>query len=311
MLAGVSVSHAIVFAYEGFDSPNYTLLPGTPVTPDTTLDLVAASGSGWTGGWTVSNGNSADSVYQSAGLSFPASYPGTFTAVGGNGLNKGNGSNSMLRLNFDPATATAVNSSGVVYVSFLGQHTAPVTPPNGVTGAFTDERYQNPYPRNAGVRFVNVDSANHNNSMGMIGMNGSNAENNGWGTWGWKDTHAIMSGADMRDNPDFVVVELDFTNSHVQYWINPQADGTAEGMHSFDYTDGGTPVVMALYGFGVEAGSNSSDRQPGEWVFDEIRVASSFDEAAGFTMVPEPSTYAAILGFLALAFVYVRRRRNK
>jgi len=95
----------------------------------------------------------------------------------------------------------------------------------------------------------------------------------------------------------------------VELYVNPQADGTNDGFLKFTYTDGGNPVPMDFYAFGVEAGNDSSDRPVGDFVFDEIRVADSWSDAAG--IVPEPSTYAAILGFLALAFVFVRRRRNK
>ena len=298
-------AQATVFAYEGFDAPEINGVPGVPAPNETTLNNVTASttgaGFGFTGAWVVSNGNSTDSKYLSSGLSFPGSYPGSYSAIGGGGINKGNTSNSMLRLNFDAGVATSVNAAGTVYVSWLAQRVGPVTP-----------GFDNPYPRNAGARFLNNATPNNNTSMGLLGYNGSLAENNGVGAWGWKDTNGLMTTplAEYVSAADFLVAELDFTNSMVTLWVNPQEDGSSEGSLSFSYTDNGTPVVMALYAFGVEAGSNSSGREPGEWLFDEIRVADSFADAAGFTMVPEPGTYALIFGLLAAVGVFIHRRRK-
>lgn len=305
-----AAAQAQTFAYEGFNNPSINGVPSVSAPDNTTLPGIAPSGSGWSGTWTVSNGNSNDSVFKSAGLSFPASYPGSYTAVGGSAINKGNTANSMLRLNLDAGVAASVNSGQPIYVSFLGLRQGQVTPETGLDGLAAPGTYMNPYPRNAGARFPSQVAANNNTSLGLFGGNGNAAENNGWGAWGFKDTNGLMSGAPFTAEADFIVARLNPANSQITIWVNPQLDGTADGMVSFINTDGGNPVNISLYAFGVEAGSGNASRAPGEWAFDEIRIAGSFADAAGFTAVPEPTTYAAMFGLLALGVVAIRRRRK-
>jgi hypothetical protein len=296
--ATASVATAQLVAYEGFDNPS--IVPGIAWPDGTALNSIPATGFGFSGNWTVSNGNSNTSIYQASGLSYPASYPGTFVAVGGNGLNKGNTANSMLRLNLEAAAAATLNSATEIYVSFLGER----------QGAET-AGFANPYPRNAGARFNNSATPNNNGSLGLIGGNGNNAENNGWGAWGWKDTHGLMTTplADMAGGVDFVVGRFDLASSKVTFWVNPQMYGSSDGKLSFTYTDGGNPLPIAIHAFGVEAGSASGGREAGEWVFDEIRYGLDFASVAGFEMIPEPSLIG-FLGFGLIATLLGFRRRR-
>ncbi|MDP0500719.1 MAG: PEP-CTERM sorting domain-containing protein [Verrucomicrobiota bacterium JB022] len=314
LLGSASTANAELFAYEGFDNPTLNALPTFNAPDATDLSAVASSGYGFSGGWTLNNKTQVEnSKYYSAGLQYPSNYPGSFTAVGGHGVNAAGGANSAFRLNFSTDTATAVNSASKVYISFLGQRQGQITPETGLNGLAAPGTYMNPYPRPAGFRIPHQPTNNDNGALGLFGTNGNNAENNGWGAWGFKDANGVMSGADV-DSVDFIVAELDMVTSTISFWVNPQVDGTSDGYVSFVYADGGVVQPISMYAFGVEAGSGNAERAPGEWAFDEIRIGDSWQDVAGFTVsgpvVPEPSTYAAFAGVLALGLVVYRRRRS-
>lgn len=85
------------------------------------------------------------------------------------------------------------------------------------------------------------------------------------------------------------------------FWVNPTiASGMTVGDlgtgFSIGLTNTGLSGVAAIGLY--TTGSNAA-------VFDEIRLGSTL---ASVTPVPEPSTYAAVLGVLALGLIVVRRR---
>ena len=343
LLAGVSTSHATLFAYEGFDNP--MVLGVIPATGGESLNTITASGSGFTGEWTVSNGSVANSVYEAAGLAYPASYAGDFTAAGGNGRVAGDfGVRTFINLALDGTADTAINSSSNLYFSWLAQIKNVSTTDAGYLSDATRATFNLAAEYNvaAGVRIMNV-GANNNSSLGGTIGNGGGWNAGGqsnwdagdsnpevvdtWGVWNWNDVHNIFTGnggtkdADPSanynpapanyDGVDLLVLHADTTTSTYTLWVNPMADGSSDGMLSWVHTDGDV-VPFVMKAFGLEAGQGVANDQPyGDIVIDEIRIADTFYDAAGFTMVPEPSTYAAILGFLALAFAFMRRRRNK
>jgi hypothetical protein len=319
--ASAAPAFADLLAYEGFNvDAAFNNVP---------LTFVGASGTGFVGDWTLSNGNASDSVYQAAGLSFPASYPGSFSAIGGHGVNKGNTANSNLRLNFSAETAAAVNSAPSVYISFLGQRQGQTVTEVGLVpdGFTTHEEWRtagnlaSEYPRSFGMRIMTGAATNNNSALGTIGK-GSDWNSNGvtygdpnpllidtWGVGGYNDVNNVYTGSDFTDGTDFVVVHVDTATSTYSIWINPQADGSADGKLVFQHTNGGVQRAFSMYAFGVEAGSASSNRPASEWVFDEIRIATTFDSAAGFTMIPEPSVLSVLAGLLAIGGLTLRRRR--
>ncbi|MEX0332212.1 MAG: PEP-CTERM sorting domain-containing protein [Puniceicoccaceae bacterium] len=330
--ATAGTANAAVLAYEGFDAPELVGVPGVGAPDGTTLDNVAASGTGFSGGWTVTNGNSLDSIYQAAGLSYPGSYAGTHTAVGGNGLNKGNTSNSFLRLNFDNTAYTNIGGTNSIWVSFLAERQGPTVTEDGILDAATrtaDNRVSE-YPRNFGARLMNA-AGGSNNSAGVIGKGswwnadgevypdviGGQADT--WSFGNFNDLNRVYSGADFANGTDHVVLNITRYNggagTWLTMWVNPVTDGSDivswDGYSTGAWTDG-DPQALDWYGFGVEAGSNSGSRPVGEWVFDEIYVATTFNEATGLTgsPVPEPGTYALIFGILAAVGVFFHRRRK-
>lgn len=91
----------------------------------------------------------------------------------------------------------------------------------------------------------------------------------------------------------------DGTMSDIALWLNP-SDLAGEGANtpiSIAGTPGGGVGGILLH----RQGGGDSGR------FDEFRLGTSWDTA--ITAIPEPSTYAAIAGLLALGLVCLRRRR--
>jgi len=312
-LAGLASTpvHATVFAYEGFSGIG-----------DGSLANTSATGFGFTGGWDITSNAGGASTTQAAGLSYPGSYPGTHTAVGGNGRVTGaTGNNGFLALDLDATADFQVNTSAsTVYISLLAQVVGQTVTAAGALDGATRTQFNlaSEYPRNVGFRINDVGSGS-NNSIGTIGK-GSDWNSNGvtygdpnpliidtWGVANFNDVNRLYTGADFADGVDHLVLEIDKATSAYRLQVNPQADGSNDGEVSWIHTDGGSPVPFVMKAFGVEGGNDSSDRPVGDMVFDEIYIADSFEDAAGFFQVPEPSI--ALLGSLGLLGL-LRRRRN-
>jgi hypothetical protein len=301
---------ADVVAYEGFNA-------GTSSGP---LAGVAATGFGFTGVWDITNGLGGASRYELAGLSYPASYPGSHVAVGGNGRVTGaTGDNAFLALDLDAAADVAVNSASDVYIAFLAEMVGTTVTEAGVLDAATrtTNNYASEYPRNQGIRLNNIGTGS-NTALGTIGK-GSDWNSNGvtygdpnpliidtWGVANMNDVNKLYSGADFADGVDHVVLHVDTSTSTYEMWVNPTTSGQ-DGYLTWQHTNGpGNVVPFVLKAFGLEAGNGSSNRPVGDMVVDEIYIADTFRGAAGFG-VPEPSSLVLLaVGLLGLG---VLRRR--
>jgi hypothetical protein len=96
-------------------------------------------------------------------------------------------------------------------------------------------------------------------------------------------------------NPTLVVFSVDAQNDTLNLWLNPTPSSTAP---SADVSGA------------IAAGSFNWVNFAGEWnnwKLDEVRLGDSFGDV---TAVPEPATYAALLGALALGGVLWRRPRG-
>ncbi len=302
-------AHAALFAYEGFSN----------VSADGPLVGNPASGSGFVGNsWVATNGDGAASTVEAAGLSYPGTYAGTHTAVGGNGRATGDSGSANVGLDFDVFTQPAIDGADAIYVSLLAQRVGDTTTSAGLLDAGTRTTFNlaSEYPRNFGLRFLNAGTGS-NSSLGTIGK-GSDWNSNGvtfgdpnplvidtWGAGGFNDINNLYTGADFADGVDHLVLSIVPATSTWRLQVNPLPDGSNDGEINFVHTDGGV-VPFEWMAFGVGGGSNSSDRPVGDFVFDEIYIADSFEEAAGFFQVPEPSI--ALLGGLGLLGLARRRR---
>ncbi len=99
-----------------------------------------------------------------------------------------------------------------------------------------------------------------------------------------------------------LVMNLDFAAEEARFWVNPESGITDPGAPA-------TSITSAEFGpidrISVTSGSFDDVDFTGT-VVDEIRVGTSYEAVAP---IPEPSTYAAFAGLLALALVYLKRRR--
>lgn len=327
LTVGVAITNANVLAYEGIASPGIT--DGSP------LASLPSTGTGWNGNWTPTSKNTGTSSYfwDNGGFSYPAGTGGTLTpTAGGVAVVQGDadadsdadfdgtvGGAGFFRLNFDSATASAVNSGGPIFVSWLGARLGPEASSTYLSSN------TNPFPRNAGLRLPNNSGSTDNNSMGFIGTNGSNSP--GWGAWGFKDQNGLIDngGTVAAGAVNFFVMALDPATSQMSVWVNPTESGNVDAYMSWTYLDGDTVMPISLYGIGLEANQadymppptgsggwvpNPDGRPAGHFAIDEIRVGTTIESVAGFTPVPEPSTYALVFGVLALALLLVRRFRK-
>jgi hypothetical protein len=277
------------------------------------LDLIDASGAGFTGDWIKTNGVSGGSAYLAEGLAYPDTYMGTNIAAGGSARNEGDpGKNSMFRLNFNATTYNRILNSQSVYISFLAERRGLTVTEEGKLDYATRVEFNlaSEYPRNFGFRLMT--NPGSNNSGKTIGKPSDWNSNNvvfdqptwpivdTWGVGGFNDVHKLYTGANFANGVDHVVIEIH--GSDFIIWVNPQPDGSSEGVLAFTWTDDGDPETWNPYGIGVETGSGSGDRPFSSWVFDEIIVADSFEDAAGFAAPPPPEYWN---GYLVEAGGYV------
>lgn len=208
-------AQATIFAYEGFAGAGDGALAGA-----------SASGSGFTGAWNVTNGAGAAAT-EAAGLSYPASYPGTHSAVGGNGRVTGiTGQNSFLALDLSATADFFVNGGGMVHIGLLAQRVGSSVTAVGALDAATRTQFNlaSEYPRNFGFR-INTVGGTSNNSLGTIGKN-SDWNSNGvtygdpnpliidtWGAGGFNDVNNLYTGADFADGVDHLVLTINPGNS--------------------------------------------------------------------------------------------------
>jgi hypothetical protein len=116
---------------------------------------------------------------------------------------------------------------------------------------------------------------------------------------------ASVSIGTLAAQNNFVMAKFDYDGSanlsNLSIWLNP-TDLTTEANN--------TALVSGLSGSGSSIGYVLLQRDGGgnSARLDEIRLATSWSDAV--TAVPEPATYAALLGALALGGVLWRRRRG-
>lgn len=111
-----------------------------------------------------------------------------------------------------------------------------------------------------------------------------------------------------NNNVNLVVFKMDFTGDTtgiLSYYLNP-TDLTVEGNNTVDAATDSRSIGFngLFFSQAGESGYNAS-------YIDEFRLADSWGASlfTETTPVPEPSTYAALAGVLALGLAVLRRRR--
>ncbi len=105
-------------------------------------------------------------------------------------------------------------------------------------------------------------------------------------------------------------VEFNINDSAIDaitLYINPgdlAAEGNVVPYMYLDHVDIGAITGFRMFAGGGQTGFPASAAQ-----FDEIRFGSTFNSVTGVSAVPEPSTYATLLGLAGFGFAALRRRR--
>lgn len=267
-------SRAVLLAYEGWD-----------YSTGTNNAVGLNGGSGWNGAW-QGVANNADVV---SGSLLPTGNPANLTTTG-NSVLLPTGTFHRVGRNLDVAdsgvfdTAGFINSSGdigadgtTLFVSFSLQVAA--------TDSFFEFEFHRDNLGDPGRKAGVGDDASGTN---LNLRTPSNGKANSFAT----RTTAV----------EFIVVQFDFLSGDDQMsvYYNPTL-GTAPGSTSLTLTSTGD---LSFDGISL-AGANGE-------AFDEIRFGTTFaDVTPSGSAVPEPSTYAALLGALSLLGVVIHRRRQR
>lgn len=183
-----------------------------------------------------------------------------------------------------------------------------------------------------GVRSPNIDSAG--NAFGMWHDDGSATEVvRGFAPSVWGNNRALTfdlsfrftsgtRGVTLLDSSDIEIFFFTFTgggfdwsgggNAPMTDWTDERENGE---ILSFSFTQSGSDVLFAVSGQ-WDSSPNATGSVAG--TLDRFRIFS-FAEAGGpdedtfvnnFTVIPEPGTYAALIGLAGLALALLRRRRG-
>jgi hypothetical protein len=281
-------------AYDSFD-----YAAGTTIGSTTPL----GGGTGFTSDWgSVLTSAGVAATINSGGLS----YPGLTSS--GNHITVGNGT---AALNVGRGFSTAVVDSGSFYFSYLVQKTVDtLRSTNFAFFSGTNERVAIGQIANNQTISGGPGSPNSGDFVVLV----SNAQG-GVGTAG---VYTAANPISFAVNQTFLVVgKIDFNvedsaRDRLTVYINPSSLTSELGLVPYlvvDNTDFG-----GLNNFRMFAGGNQtatiggvSQTFPGVITnFDEVRFGTSYSSV--ISVIPEPSTYAALFGGLALGLVLLRRR---
>jgi hypothetical protein len=230
-------------------------------------------GTGWAAGWQANGADVGEIV--SGSIAFgDAGFDSQST---GNRLSWTNGANGD---GWSRQLASSTGSSDTTFVSFLYEYDRTAAGDSFVFGVDTQIRNPRSYAQNR--IFFGRNGVDTTQTVLTAISGGTSTE---LGTFNVDSTNPVM-----------VVLGIDAAGDAIDIWLNPGSLG------------GSSPSVTAT-ATGMGLGSFNWLNWAGSWnnwKLDEVRVGTSYGDV---TAVPEPATYAALFGVLALAGVMWRRRR--
>jgi len=232
-------------------------------------------GSGWSAGWQA-NGTDVGQIVSGNVTYGNVGYDGQST---GNRLSWTNGANGD---GWSRQLSSARGGSDTTYVSFLMEYNRTVPTESFYIGLDTQIRN----PRSwAATRFRFARNGVDTSQTNVQYFNGS--------TW-------VQLGSTLNvdtTNPTLVVMGLNAATDTLEMWLNPtNLGGTAP---SADISVGS--ITIGGFDWINFAGEWNN------WELDEVRMGTAY---ADVTPVPEPSTYAMILGVLTLGIGFITRKRR-
>lgn len=297
LAAAIPAAHATLLSSESFSASDYPTAGvmlqadgGTTTSPTVT---------GYTGNWVSPNDGSAFGTANPQVLSGSLSYGGS-NYLGSNGnsvgvLNNTSGgeitaSNSgrTYRL-LDSSLAATASTTGTLYLSFLFQS-------GQQTGATT---YQTLALYNSTLA-----DADRNFDAGLTTNGGQTGTAYNFGVESGTSETYTSTGITADTGVHLFVVKFDLSSTaasdSVTVWIDPTIGAAGD-------PSGGIVSTSKDITFDRLA---LSDYDGNSAAWDEIRWGTTFADVAGTSAIPEPSTYAALFGVLALGYVAIRRRRT-
>lgn len=304
---GLATASATVLVYEGF---NYNLADGA------SLNGVATNAIGLQGNWsvatTLTSGGSASATFSSTGLSFG---PNFFATPGG-----------AVQLSTTPGAAAnnfvlagaqlAASHTGVLWHSHLFQFSAFTTAPDH-TSPSAQVRINTAATAGGGSSYLQT----HSNASGQFNtpsaayVQGAVAPNPSLDKLELNTTYLIISRFTNVGNTLNDSTTIGFVNAWVfdiDGYNNWFAAGAQESdLGSFAKWSVNTARTSGTYTFAPDRALqlfNFSNIAGGTQTLlvDEIRYSTNMA-----AVIPEPSTYAALLGLAVLGFVGWRRFRRR
>lgn len=267
-------AHADTLAYEGFD-----------YSPGSDLSTGLAGGTGWSGGWAINglNGTAGQAVVAEGSMGYDDG-EGRYLQVSGHHVYvSATGSNAE----FQRALETVLGSdAGTYYISFIGERQGNPDSDYYVNFQTGESRYfPNEYSRNAQLSLLGAGMA----EAAGVG-NASSLTTDTWKVWGGSDPSAADqvtdSGIPYSYSAAFVVVRVDVGagdngGNVVSFYPNPALVSESANAAALvvEVTDDGIATAFDLAGLGMYLGNATGGRAPAAMVFDELRVASTWEGA--------------------------------
>lgn len=285
LLVSATTASAQLIAYEGFDYATGTDNLGTQ-----------NGGSGFSAAWPASAGT--ESVVAGS-LGYTDSLGNSLITGGNSGFFAGgataNASDTIRLLSASRGDGTTT------WVSFVADRlgtdfywAASVQLRSGATGATTEK--------------ITVGELSENNATV-----GADAANNWWGLYnqaGAGATTANSADGYLVSDQSLIILRVDNlagATDTVRMWINPTLGVLPTDASALVTLSGLDLTFDRVRIFSRQGDATHANAQ---FAVDELRLGETFADVTPFLAIPEPSTYAAILGGLTLGIAAFRRHRR-
>ncbi len=282
-------AHATLLSSESFSDSGYTV---GSMLQDKNNSLTSPTIAGYTGNWidqaVDSFGDANPKIISGSLVYSDSSYAATagnsvgVIAGGGNATNSGR----VQRL-FDSSLTVTSSTTGTIYMSFLFQTAS--------TGSYQSLSLYDGWVGSGAA------DLRRNFDLGLISGSDSTVRFNA-GATGVAKTAAATTGV-TASNVNLYIVKFDLSataaSDTVTVWVNPT-------LGAGDPSSGGIVLSSQDITFDRLA---LSDYSAGAATWDEIRFGTTFADVTT-SAIPEPATYAALLGAATLGVAVLRRRRK-